>query len=77
MICSNRKTRVFDPSGYETFIAHVSLICEMAFPSALENPIPILKLIVMQVVKVKSGILMRYAPKPRLPAAYLPTIEQR
>lgn len=33
MICSNRKTRVFDPSGHETFIAHVSLIYFDAFAS--------------------------------------------
>ena len=33
MICSNRKTRVFDPSGHETFIAHVSLIRLNAFAS--------------------------------------------
>lgn len=26
MICSNRKTRVFDPTGHETSIAHVSLM---------------------------------------------------
>ena len=74
MICSNRKTRVFDPLGYETFIAHVSLNRETAFAVALKNPIPSLKLIAMQVVKAKSGSLTRYAPKPRFPEPPFPRL---
>lgn len=50
MICSNRKTRVFDPSGHETFIAHVSLIYINEFPSYLAELTAKLDLTVTQVM---------------------------
>ena len=43
MICSNRKTRVFDLSGHETFIAYVSLIHGTTCASCFRKPRPSLQ----------------------------------
>lgn len=73
MICSNRKTRVFDPWGHETFIAHVSLTHVNAFASCFANIMSSLDLTALQVM-AKLGSLIRYAFSCITPAAHLPIL---